>query len=145
MTGVSVCEMLHRHFPLIRVIFLVDQTHLPTFSRLLSTPALGFLTKQACERSAEAIKTVYEGGTYLQPDLALDVLRYCIDKNQNPMEKLTQREYEVLTWIVQGKTYEWIAENVHLGLKSVYNIKLKAFKKLNIVTKEQLKILIFKE
>ena len=144
-TGLSFCEMVHRYYPQIGIIFLIDQNHLPTLKSAYSIPCPGFLTKQACERSVEAIKIVYEGGTYLQPDLALHLLRYCINENQNSFEKLTSREYEVLAWLAQEKTYDWIAEHIHMGLKSVYNLKLKAFKKLNIQTREQLKVLLSKQ
>jgi hypothetical protein len=49
------------------------------------TPAKGFLTKDACYLTLEAVKVISVGKTYLQPDLALKLIHY----RENPQINLS--------------------------------------------------------
>lgn len=130
MSGERFCRMAHRKWPRIRFIFTFSTIHWPTLSRLIESPAQGFLTKEACYRSLEAIKTIHTGKTYLQPDLALQLFRYRADTAACRLEMLSTREYEVLVLLAREKNYEDIAEMIHLNIRSIYNLKVSAFKKL---------------
>lgn len=130
MSGERLCRLIHRQWPRIRLIFLLSAVHWPTLSRLVELPAQGFLTQEACYRSVEAIKTVHAGHTYLQPELALGLLRYRADASVRRLELLSAREYEVLVLLARNKTYEDIVEMTHLSIRSVYNLRMAAFKKL---------------
>ena len=83
----------------------------------------------------EIIKTIAEGKTYIQPDLALGV----IQRPRHAADVLSNREYQVLTLVRQGHTHEAIAEKLRISTKTVFNIKYRGFKKLKIDTIEQLK------
>lgn len=139
MPGEKLCHYFHRYWPTIPLIFLMNTVHWPTLSRLLVSSARGFLTKEACFWCPDAIKTVLTGKTYLQPDLALELLQYRSCSPLPRLEKLSAREYEVLIMLTKGKTYDEIASSMPISIKTIYNIKTRAFKKLAIETYAQLK------
>lgn len=130
MSGERLCRMIHRQWPRICFIFLLSAVHWPTLSRLVELPAQGFLTKEACYCSVEAIKTVYAGRTYLQPDLAIELLHYRANASVRRLEILSAREYEILVLLAREKTHEEITELMRVNIKTVYNLKMSAFKKL---------------
>lgn len=140
MSGEAVCRFIHRHWPHMLCIYLLNIIHWPTLNRLIDSPTKGFLTKEACYLSLEAIRMVGAGKTYLQPDLALGLLEYRTqpDKLQSPFAKLSAREYEILNLLAKNKTYEEIVSIMHVSIKTVYNLKMSAFKKLSISSREQL-------
>lgn len=130
-TGIQVCDYTQTHFPQINVVFLLNRSDLAVLSRLITTSAKGFLTKNSRYSVIDAIKTVYQGGHYLQPDMAWELIQYR-GKNYNPERQLTDREYQIMHLIERGKTYEEIAEITHVSLKTVFNLKSSSCKKLGI-------------
>ena len=134
-TEVSLCDWIYRHFSQTKTIFLLKNADIPTLNRLFNTSATGFLTKDSGYLSVEIIKTIAEGKTYIQPDLALGV----IQRPRHAADVLSNREYQVLTLVRQGHTHEAIAEKLRISTKTVFNIKYRGFKKLKIDTVEQLK------
>lgn len=143
MTGAFACQYIHRHFPSMCSIIWFSHVHLPTLNRLMSTSAKGFLTQGACYCSIEAIKTVVAGKTYLQPDIALDLLNYRLMNSVYVIENLNNKEYEILIMLARGKTYETIAETLHISLRTVYNLRSSGCKKLGVKTREELVIILF--
>ncbi len=139
-SGETVCRFIYRHWPEVRCIYLLNTLHWPTFSRLIDSPAKGFVMKEACYLSLEAIRFVGTGKTYLQPDLAFDLLEYrAKSENLNsPFAQLSSREYEVLSLLAKNKTYNDIVNNMHISIKTIYNLKMSAFKKLSINSYDQL-------
>ena len=142
MPGEVVCRRIHRHWPEIRCIFLMNHVHWPTLSRLVDSPAKGFLTKDACYLCLEAVKVISAGKTYVQPDLALDLIRYRENPPINSLNKLSSREYEVLVMLSKNKSYEEIAQSIHLHVRTVYNLRISAFKKLCLSSNEQMRELM---
>ena len=138
MSGEMVCRRIHRHWPQIRCIFLMNRVHWPTLSRLVESPAKGFLTKDACYLSLEAVKAINAGKTYLQPDLALDLIHYRESPPIDSLNKLSSREYEVLVMLSKNKTYQEIAESIHLHVRTVYNLRASAFRKLGLFSHAQM-------
>jgi DNA-binding NarL/FixJ family response regulator len=136
MSGERLCRTIHRQWPYLRMIFIFSAAHLPTLSRLVALPAQGFLTKEACYRSLDAFKTIHVGRTYLQPELALGLLRYRSDRLILRLDHLSAREYEVLVLLARGKIYEEVAELMHLSIKTIYNLKMAAFKKLALSSQD---------
>lgn len=134
MSGEAVCRFINRHWSDVFCIYLLNTLHWPTFSRLVDSPARGFIMKESCYLSLEAIRFVGAGKTYLQPDLAFELLRYRAKSEnlQSPFAKLSAREYEILNLLVKDKTYNEIVDIMHISIKTIYNLKMSAFKKLSI-------------
>lgn len=141
--GESVCRYIHRHWPIVACIFLMNQVHWPTLSRLVTLPAKGFVSKQACYLSLEAIRVVQSGRTYLQPDLALELLHYRAHPVIPQLDSLSLREYEVLMMLAKDKSYEEIADVVHISIKTAYNLRVSACQKLKIKTPKEISEVMF--
>jgi DNA-binding NarL/FixJ family response regulator len=92
MSGEIVCRRIYRHCPETRCFFLMNQVHWLTLSRLVDSPDKGFLTKDACYLTLEAVKVISIGKTYLQPDLALDLIRYRENPPIRSLNKLSSHE-----------------------------------------------------
>ncbi len=138
MSGEAACLSIYRHWPHIRCIFLINTVHWPTLYRLIQSPAKGFVTKEACYFSLEAIRMVGMGRTYLQPDLALSLWDFRLQPIAEQFAKLSFRECEILNLIAKHKSYDEISDRLHISLKTIYNLKMSAFKKLSIESREQL-------
>ena len=98
--------------------------------RVLNAGAMGYLTKRsAAEELIKAIRTVATGKKYLEASVAQQMAIQQLSGDQNPVDVLSAREFEVFMALAKGKTTNEIAEMLFLSPRTVgthlYNIKQK--------------------
>jgi DNA-binding NarL/FixJ family response regulator len=96
------------------------------------------LANQLCE----AISTVIDDRIYLDPDVATSFFRMfhfyagrCLQAAQSL--HLTEREQEVLHWLVQGASNEAIAQNLYVTVATVKAHLTSIFEKLGVTSRTQ--------
>lgn len=110
--------------------------------RLLKAGAAGYLSKRsAAEELIQAIRQVAAGKTYLDSQLAQQMAVQQLTGEQNPVEVLSAREFEVFMLLAKGQSVAQIAEKLFLSPRTVgthlYNIK----QKLNAANQAELALI----
>ena len=108
--------------------------------RAYKAGAAGYVTKDSPRAElVEAMNTVMKGGKYVSPSLAkifdADVER---DKDRPPHELLSNREFEVLRFIGQGKTVSEIAGLLALSDKTTSTFRARILKKMGMKNNAEL-------
>ncbi len=129
-----------RHLPVL-VLSMHDENMYA--ERLLSAGANGYIMKQAAaDQLLIALRRVLAGGVYVSEHLGATMIERIAgnDSNQtsNPIERLSNRELQVLNLIGRGKTTREVAENLNLSVKTVESHRQRIKKKLNLQTSAQL-------
>ena len=98
--------------------------------RVLNAGARGYLTKRsAAEELIKAIKSIHQGKRYLEPSIAQQMAITQLSGESNPVEILSDREFEVFIALAKGKSTNDIADTLCLSPRTVgthlYNIKQK--------------------
>lgn len=98
--------------------------------RVLNAGAMGYLTKRsAAEELIKAIKSIHQGKRYLEPSIAQQMAITQLSGETNPIEILSDREFEVFIALAKGKSTNDIADTLCLSPRTVgthlYNIKQK--------------------
>jgi two-component system, NarL family, invasion response regulator UvrY len=98
--------------------------------RVLNAGAMGYLTKRsAAEELIKAIRTVAGRKMYLEANIAQQMAIQQISGESNPVDILSDREFEVFMALAKGKTTNDIADTLCLSPRTVgthlYNIKQK--------------------
>ena len=98
--------------------------------RVLNAGAMGYLTKRsAAEELIKAIKSIHQGKRYLEPNIAQQMAITKLSGETNPVEILSDREFEVFIALAKGKSTNDIADTLCLSPRTVgthlYNIKQK--------------------
>jgi DNA-binding NarL/FixJ family response regulator len=102
--------------------------------RVLRAGGRGYIMKQAGGKKLMlAIRQVLEGKIYVSEKMSAEILETFSGRRAgtegSPVEKLTDREFEVFQLVGQGKGTREIAEKLHLSVKTVEahraNIKVK--------------------
>lgn len=89
--------------------------------RALRGGASGYVSKSApVDELITAIKTVAAGQTYVEVELAQELAVFQNQKG-DPMERLTNREVEILRLLGEGKSFTQIAETFGIAYKTVAN------------------------
>ncbi|WP_405779072.1 response regulator transcription factor [Streptomyces sp. NBC_00859] len=122
--GVSVATSLRTALPECRCMIVTSHGRPGHLKRALSAGVKGFVPKTvSAQRLAEIIRTVRDGGRYVDPELAADA----ISAGDSP---LTVREVEVLELAADGAPIAEIAERASLSQGTVRNYLSSAASKL---------------
>jgi DNA-binding NarL/FixJ family response regulator len=101
--------------------------------RALRGGAAGYLTK-GCSPDVlvEAIHKVAQGGRYLTPGVAEQLANYMNegDAAEEPHARLSDREMQVFMRLVEGKSVNQVAEELHISCKTVSTHKTRLMHKL---------------
>jgi DNA-binding NarL/FixJ family response regulator len=111
--------------------------------RAMQAGAWGYVFKdQLATQLCEAITTVISHKVYLPPDVATGFFRlfqYYTGHSLNSNHKihLTEREQEVLNWLVQGASNEQIAKHLYITVATVKAHLTAIFEKLGVTSRTQ--------
>jgi DNA-binding NarL/FixJ family response regulator len=106
--------------------------------RVLRAGGRGYIMKQeGGKKLMQAIRQVLDGKIYVSEKISADILEIFSGRRpgieSSPVEKLTDREFEVFQLVGQGKGTREVSEKLHLSVKTV------EVHRANIKTKLQLK------
>jgi len=110
---------------------------------VIEAGASGFISKVAASAElASGIRSVYRGDSYLSPSVArllIEDYQHGGTKNGNdPYERLTDRERDVLKLVVEGHTTQEIANMLVVSPKTVEGHKTNLMAKLGIHNRTEL-------
>jgi two-component system invasion response regulator UvrY len=124
-----------------RACILVFSMHgeAPLVKAAFAAGASGFVTKSS-EPSAlvRAIRMVVSGERALSDDVAHVLAADSLDPMQTVLDRLGEREIEILRQLASGLTTEQIAANLHLSVKTVQNYHYLVKAKTGLQTDAQL-------
>lgn len=131
MGGLEALRRIRARHPGAKVLALSAHDDPMHARRALQEGALGFLSKRSApEALVEAVSTVAQGRRYLDAALAQKLALAEFDGgSKSPVERLSEREFEVFIRLAGGSTVQRIAQDLNLSASTVgthlYNIKQK--------------------
>lgn len=110
---------------------------------VIEAGASGFISKVAASAElASGIRSVYRGDSYLSPSVARllveDYQRGGTKAGNDPYERLTDRERDVLKLVVEGHTTQEIADMLVVSTKTIEGHKTNLMAKLGIHNRTEL-------
>ncbi|MDE3009633.1 MAG: response regulator transcription factor [Pseudomonadota bacterium] len=130
MGGIEAVSRLVAKDPGAKVLVLSAHEDTVHPKRLLKAGALGYLSKRtAADELLRALRQVADGRNYIDPVLAQQLAVQQFSGDRNPVEVLSEREFEVFMQLARGQSVNRIAETLFLSPRTVgthlYNIKQK--------------------
>ena len=136
LNGAQLTARLREQSPGRRVIALTVHEDRAYLRLLLQAGASGYVLKRAAVAElVQAIRAVAAGGTYLDPNMAGDVVDQFVrkpDRTELPTAELSEREAEVVRLIARGHSNKEIAAKLDLSVKTVETYKARSMEKLGI-------------
>lgn len=143
MGGLEALKRIRARDPQARVLALSAHDDPMHARRALREGALGFLSKRSApEALFEAVTTVAAGRRYIDGDVARKLALADLEGSTgSPIERLSEREFEVFLRLARGETVLRIAEDLKLSASTVgthlYNVK----QKLEVTNQSELTLL----
>jgi two-component system invasion response regulator UvrY len=120
--GLEVLARLKAADPDARVLVLSMHDDGIHVTRALRAGAAGYVTKNAPpEELLEAIGRVARGHTYLEREIAEDLVFASVRATPHPLKDLSSRDLEILRQLAEGRTLSQIADAVGIGYKTAAN------------------------
>ena len=141
--GLELVRDVHAQYPDLPMLVLSMHDELIYGERLLAAGASGYIMKQAAsEQLLVALRMVLSGGTYLSEKLAGNLGRMegtgAGGLGGDPIDRLSNRELQVLSLIGRGMSSREAAEALGLSVKTVETHRQSLKRKLNLATNAQL-------
>lgn len=152
MNGIEATKELLQNNPDLKIIILSIHEDESYVSHALQTGAQGYLLKEMdTESLMEAIKVVYDGGSYLHPKVTHNLVqeyRKLVKTNEantnvneieyrKPLHLLTKRECQVLQLLSKGQSNRKIAETLVISEKTVKNHVSNILQKMDVNDRTQ--------
>jgi two-component system, NarL family, nitrate/nitrite response regulator NarL len=122
MDGIQTTKELLKKKPSIKILGLSMFNDRDYIADMLKAGALGYILKNTGkENLLDAIRTLQSGASYLGEEVSKTLLNSFIKNGQVPqlIEKLSDREKEVLEYIATGLTTQEIAEKLFISKNTV--------------------------
>ena len=138
--GLEVLSLMQAEMPEVKILVLSTFPERQYAIRCLSNGARGYLTKKSApEELLAAIRKIVRGGKYVSSSLA-DLLAEEIGSSPHtlPHERLSDREFQVLCLIGQGKTVSQAAKELSLSPSTINTYRAHILEKMKLETTAQL-------
>jgi two-component system, NarL family, invasion response regulator UvrY len=137
--GLEVLQDLRRERPDLPVLVLSAHPEDQLALRLLKSGAAGYLTKdKAPELLLTAIRKVLRGEKYISESLAEKVTLDVVSGETGSIPGLSNREYQVMRRIAEGKALKDIAQELFLSVRTVSTYRARLLEKLHLKTNTEL-------
>ncbi len=139
-TGLDVISEIKQINPSIGILVLSIYPEEQYAVRALRAGAAGYLTKASAPNELiKAMRKVMGGGKYISISLA-EILASEIDQHtpQQPHERLSDREHQVMLMLAAGKTVTEVAQELNLSVKTISTYRARILEKMNMKNNAQL-------
>ena len=132
--GLDLLKQLRREHPALPVLILSMYPEEQYALRVLKAGAFGYLTKEsATDQLIAAIETARRGERYASPEIAARLeATLAGDMEESPQQNLSDREFEILRMIAQGRGVSRIAEKLSLSVSTVGTYRARLLRKLGL-------------
>ena len=141
--GIELVTDLHAHYPKLPMLVLSMHDEMIYAERLLDAGARGYVMKQAAGAEfIAALRCVLAGDSW-----ASEAVRAVMQRRRvaaapadarGPIERLSNRELQVLQLIGRGRSTREVADVLNLGVKTVESHRQRIKRKLGLATGAQL-------
>lgn len=125
-SGIEACREIKRTHPHIHILMLTSYADDDMVTEAIAAGATGYVLKQlSTDDLLQAVRTVGQGGSVLDPKVAKQILNY-VKRTQHESSSaafrdLSPREMQVLRLVAEGKSNADIAQELTLSTTTVRN------------------------
>jgi len=140
--GIDAAQQIKSKEPSINIVMLTSHNLDEDILAALAANCDGYCLKDvAADQLVNAIRTVNNGGIWLDPSIAKRVIRAFVEQKPvaTPVNSstLSERELEVLTLVVEGLSNQQIAERLFLSTETIKTHMRHLMEKLSVSDRTQ--------
>lgn len=141
MDGFEATRRIAKKTPKVKILVLTQYDNKEYILSMIKAGAAGYVPKRALgSELVSAIRTVHRGDSFLYPSAAAVLIENYRQQpgEEEPYDRLTAREREILKLIAEGHTSREIADMLFISLKTVLGHRTKIMEKLDLHNRAEL-------
>lgn len=133
MGGLEAAQRIIKRNTLARIIIFSMHENASFAKQALKAGVRGYVTKTGSSTDLiTAVNDVMSGKTFLSPQIAQNIALQTLMGDDDPVQQLSSREFEVFRLLADGKRIEEVAEMLKISQKTVANYYTIIKQKLNV-------------
>lgn len=138
MSGLDALPVLLDLMPQTNIIILSTYEEEDMILKALCSGACSYISKKASlSEIVEAIRIVVNGGSYMSPSIAREIINHLMGGRVSKATILSERQKEILQKLVDGKSYQAISEELFISVETVRTHIKKMYKLLHVNNKTE--------
>lgn len=145
--GIEALKIIRQHYQDVKVLMLTVFDDNKNIFEALKSGANGYILKKTQPaKLLEYIADAYHGGAPMTASVATQVLNMFskLDSYTDNQYNLTDREKEVLQFLVNGYSYKMIAADMYISIDTVRSHIKKVYEKLHVNSKSEAVAIAFR-
>lgn len=137
-SGLEGIPMILEKMPDVDIIMLTSYEEEDVILKALCSGACSYLSKKATlEEIVDAIRIVVNGGSYMSPSIAREIVTHLMGGRVSKATILSTRQKEILEQLVEGKSYGAIARTLFISVETVRSHVKAMYKILHVNNKAE--------
>ncbi|SDK14266.1 two component transcriptional regulator, LuxR family [Methylophilus rhizosphaerae] len=133
MGGLEAAKRILQRYPNARIVIFSMHEAVSFAAQALKAGVKGYVTKTGvADDLLQAVLHVSRGKTFLSPEVAQKIALQTLIGENNPLQQLTAREFEVFRLLAAGKRVEEVADTLKISQKTVANYYTLIKQKLSV-------------
>lgn len=138
MSGLDALPILLDLMPQTNIIILSTYEEEDMILKALCSGACSYISKKASlPEIVDAIRIVVNGGSYMSPSIAREIINHFMGGRVSKATILSDRQKEILEKLVDGKSYQVISEELFISVETVRTHIKKMYKLLHVNNKTE--------
>lgn len=139
MSGLDGIEVAKAIYPDSDIVMFTTYEEEDSIFKALCNGACSYISKRtSLAKLQEAIFIIHRGGSYMSPSIARKVVGFFEPKPQKEKYVLTDRQKEIVDYMVEGLSYQKTADKLSISIETVRSHIKKIYRKLHINNKTDL-------
>lgn len=137
-SGLDGIPLILEKMPGVDIIMLTSYEEEDVILKALCSGACSYLSKKASlEEIVDAIRIVVNGGSYMSPSIAREIVTHLMGGRVSKATILSERQKEILEQLVEGKSYGAIARTLFISVETVRSHVKAMYKILHVNNKAE--------
>lgn len=138
LSGLEAIPMILERLPEQDIIMLTTYEEEDVILKALCSGACSYISKKASlEEIVDALRIVANGGSYMSPSVAREIVNHLMGGRVSKATILSDRQKEILEKLVDGKSYATIASELFVSVETVRSHVKKLYKVLQVNNKTE--------
>lgn len=137
-SGLDAIPLILKKTPDLSIVMLTTYEEEDVILKALCSGACSYISKKASlEEIVEALRIVANGGSYMSPSIAREIVNHLMGGRVSKATILTDRQKEILQRLADGKSYHTIASDLFVSVETVRSHVKKMYKVLQVNNKTE--------
>lgn len=138
LSGLEAIPLILERLPQQDIIMLTTYEEEDVILKALCSGACSYISKKASlDEIVEALRIVANGGSYMSPSIAREIVNHLMGGRVSKASILSDRQKEILEKLVDGKSYATISTELFISIETVRSHVKKLYKVLQVNNKTE--------